>query len=378
MRELVVRNGLGLDDWLGDLVGDTGTQAPVVALGDDLPGVTLLAGRGAGRGRQPAPVDERRLRLGRTSARIADALIAVDPDGAATYRANLDGLPGAAGDARRVRERPARRHPRGEPDGRLVPRRVPVLRRRLRADDRRHRRRRARAGSERRPDRRARVARSARAASRRSSPRRSSTRTSSTRSPRRRARPSCPTCTRTAWATRRRTPTRASCAGTWTGWSPRSAADLGDQAPAAASSPIAAASSAAVGIPSRAPARVTESDAATTARRAACLEVEAAREARGERAVERVPGARGVHRLHLRGARCRPPRRRAARAPPPTSRARRGTRGRRPDPRTSSRAASTRTGPCPRCRAWAGRTGASRPPRAGRARRGSASRRPPG
>ncbi len=44
---VVFRNGLGLDDWLGDLVGDTGTQAPVVALGDDLPGVTLLAGDAA-------------------------------------------------------------------------------------------------------------------------------------------------------------------------------------------------------------------------------------------------------------------------------------------------------------------------------------------
>ena len=85
---LVVRNGLRLDDWLGDLVGDTGTQAPVVPLGDDLPGVTLIAGEEPGEAANP----HLWMNVAYASAyagRIADALIQVDPDGAAAYRANL-------------------------------------------------------------------------------------------------------------------------------------------------------------------------------------------------------------------------------------------------------------------------------------------------
>jgi ABC-type Zn uptake system ZnuABC Zn-binding protein ZnuA len=85
---IVFRNGLGLDDWLGDLVGDTGTQAPVVALGEDLPGVTLLAGEEPG----GAPNPHLWMNVAYASAyaeRIADALSTADPDGAAAYRANL-------------------------------------------------------------------------------------------------------------------------------------------------------------------------------------------------------------------------------------------------------------------------------------------------
>ena len=44
--DLIVRNGLGLDDWLGALVEDAGTPAPVVALGEGLDGVTYLEGEG--------------------------------------------------------------------------------------------------------------------------------------------------------------------------------------------------------------------------------------------------------------------------------------------------------------------------------------------
>ena len=44
--DLIVRNGLGLDDWLTSLIDDAGTSAPVVALGENLDGVTYLAGRG--------------------------------------------------------------------------------------------------------------------------------------------------------------------------------------------------------------------------------------------------------------------------------------------------------------------------------------------
>ncbi len=45
--DLIVRNGLGLDDWLTSLVEDAGTSAPVITLGDNLDGVTYLAGEGA-------------------------------------------------------------------------------------------------------------------------------------------------------------------------------------------------------------------------------------------------------------------------------------------------------------------------------------------
>jgi manganese/iron transport system substrate-binding protein len=44
--DLVFMNGLGLDDWVADLARDSGTRAPIVALGEDLEGVTYLAGDG--------------------------------------------------------------------------------------------------------------------------------------------------------------------------------------------------------------------------------------------------------------------------------------------------------------------------------------------
>jgi ABC-type Zn uptake system ZnuABC Zn-binding protein ZnuA len=53
--DLIVRNGLGLDDWLAALVSDSGSLAPVVVLGEAYVG------------------------------RIAEALSAADPDGAAGY-----------------------------------------------------------------------------------------------------------------------------------------------------------------------------------------------------------------------------------------------------------------------------------------------------
>ena len=85
---LVVRNGLGLDDWLGDVVGDTGTEAPVIALGDDLPGVTLLAGEEPGEAANPH-LWMNVAYASAYAARIEEALEAIDPDGAETYRANL-------------------------------------------------------------------------------------------------------------------------------------------------------------------------------------------------------------------------------------------------------------------------------------------------
>lgn len=41
---LIVANGLGLDDWLTALAVDAGTNAPIVRLGEGLPGVTYLTG----------------------------------------------------------------------------------------------------------------------------------------------------------------------------------------------------------------------------------------------------------------------------------------------------------------------------------------------
>jgi ABC-type Zn uptake system ZnuABC Zn-binding protein ZnuA len=42
--ELIVMNGLGLDDWLLDLIEGAGSDAPVVRLAEDLPGVEYIAG----------------------------------------------------------------------------------------------------------------------------------------------------------------------------------------------------------------------------------------------------------------------------------------------------------------------------------------------
>src|SRR5918995_408286 len=43
--DLIVMNGLGLDEWLGDLAADAGAgETPVVELAEDLDGVTYLAG----------------------------------------------------------------------------------------------------------------------------------------------------------------------------------------------------------------------------------------------------------------------------------------------------------------------------------------------
>lgn len=86
--DLVVRNGLGLDDWLADLVADAGTGAPVVALGEGLEGVDYLAGDHEGEGPNP------HLWLNvayaaRYAARIAAELAAVDPAHAEDYRAGL-------------------------------------------------------------------------------------------------------------------------------------------------------------------------------------------------------------------------------------------------------------------------------------------------
>lgn len=46
--DLVVMNGLGLDDWVVDLMSDAGSDAPVIVLAEDLPGADYIAGEEVG------------------------------------------------------------------------------------------------------------------------------------------------------------------------------------------------------------------------------------------------------------------------------------------------------------------------------------------
>jgi zinc/manganese transport system substrate-binding protein len=95
---LVVRNGLGLDDWLASIVANTGAKATVVAAGENLPGVTYLSGEGG-----PGTVNPHvwmNVANGRLMVeKIAAALEAADPanasayaDGATAYEAQLAAL----------------------------------------------------------------------------------------------------------------------------------------------------------------------------------------------------------------------------------------------------------------------------------------------
>ena len=83
--KLVVRNGLGLDDWLANLVGDAGTAAPVIALGEGLPGVTYLEGDAGGAVNPHLWLNVAYARL--YVDRIGEELATVDPAHASAYRA---------------------------------------------------------------------------------------------------------------------------------------------------------------------------------------------------------------------------------------------------------------------------------------------------
>jgi zinc/manganese transport system substrate-binding protein/manganese/iron transport system substrate-binding protein len=90
--QLVLLNGLGLDEWLADLVADAGTSAPVVRIAEDLDGVTLLEGE-AHEGEEAGEVNPHVwMNVAYASLyaqRIADELAKVDPAGAQAYE---DGL----------------------------------------------------------------------------------------------------------------------------------------------------------------------------------------------------------------------------------------------------------------------------------------------
>ena len=81
--DLIVRNGLGLDDWLLKLIQDAGSTARVVALGEDLPGAAYIEG-----GAQVNPHLWMDVAYGRAyAARIAEELERLDPDHAADIKA---------------------------------------------------------------------------------------------------------------------------------------------------------------------------------------------------------------------------------------------------------------------------------------------------
>lgn len=94
--DLVVANGLGLDDWLTRLAADAGSKAPIVELGKDLPAATYLAedhrAEPTGSGDAPHGSVNPHLWLDvgnarRYAARIAEELRRLDPAGADTYAA---------------------------------------------------------------------------------------------------------------------------------------------------------------------------------------------------------------------------------------------------------------------------------------------------
>ena len=84
--DLVITNGLGLDDWVEDLARDSGSQAPIVALGEDLEGVTYLEGDGQGGTANPHLWMDVGNAI-RYVERIGDQLAAVDAAQASVYEA---------------------------------------------------------------------------------------------------------------------------------------------------------------------------------------------------------------------------------------------------------------------------------------------------
>jgi ABC-type Zn uptake system ZnuABC Zn-binding protein ZnuA len=86
--DLLVMNGLGLDEWLRNLAADSGSGATVLVLGEDLPDADYIAG-GDGEASNP------HLWLDVTYAeayveRIRAALEAIDAPGSGTYESNAE------------------------------------------------------------------------------------------------------------------------------------------------------------------------------------------------------------------------------------------------------------------------------------------------
>jgi len=83
--DLVVMNGLGLDDWLRPVVEDSGSSAPIVVLAEDLPDVEYQAGEEEGKAVNPHLWLDVRYAM-RYVERIVDALATADPTHADAYR----------------------------------------------------------------------------------------------------------------------------------------------------------------------------------------------------------------------------------------------------------------------------------------------------
>lgn len=95
--DLIVGNGLGLDEWLTSLAQDAGAAAPIVELGEDLAGVEYIEGdddHGHGGGDDDHAVNPHLwmdVSIARQYVtRIAEALAEVDPAGADGYRARSE------------------------------------------------------------------------------------------------------------------------------------------------------------------------------------------------------------------------------------------------------------------------------------------------
>ncbi len=84
--DLVFVNGLGLDDWLASLVTDAGTTAPVVRLGENLPGVDYIV---AETGDVNPHLWLNAAYAAKYAERISEQLEAADPAHAADYQAGL-------------------------------------------------------------------------------------------------------------------------------------------------------------------------------------------------------------------------------------------------------------------------------------------------
>jgi ABC-type Zn uptake system ZnuABC Zn-binding protein ZnuA len=87
--KLLVMNGLGLDDWLSKTISNASADGtPLLKLGVDLPGVTLLSGESAGTQNPHLWMD---VKYGELYVdRIAAALQSADPAHAAAYRTQAE------------------------------------------------------------------------------------------------------------------------------------------------------------------------------------------------------------------------------------------------------------------------------------------------
>ena len=82
--KVVFMNGVGLDDWMTRMLQQTATNAPVIRLGENLPGVTYITGDEGPNPHLWMNVAYARMYVGR----IADALSAAEPAAASVFATN--------------------------------------------------------------------------------------------------------------------------------------------------------------------------------------------------------------------------------------------------------------------------------------------------